>query len=114
MAAGYFFDTAGGEWKPHPRFAGAFVLPLIAAAHNPGLTVSLVRLMPGAALPVHVHQNSIETFYVLRGIGVCRVGESECKIKPGWLGYAPPVIEHSIRNTGDEPLEAISIFNPPL
>ncbi len=110
----YVFNSAAGQWNPHPRFAGAFVLPLITSEQNAGLTVWRVRLLPGAGIPPHTHPDSTETFLVLQGVALCCVGDVETEMKPGDMGYAPPGIEHRIRNLSDEPLEAISIFNPPL
>ncbi len=110
----YVFDSTAGEWHPHPRFAGAFVKPLITSEMNPGLTLSRVKLLPGGELPPHTHETATETFYVLSGEAQCRIGDEEIALKAGQGGYAPPGISHTVRNTGPEELHAISIFNPPL
>ncbi len=110
----FLIDSAEQPWKPHPRFEGASVCPLITTDQNPHLTVNLVRLEPGSGLPLHTHEHSTETFYILRGKARCRVGDEERVIGPGVIGYAPPGVPHQVVNIGDETLEAISIFNPPL
>lgn len=110
----YIIDSQRGEWTPHPRFTGAFLRPLITAAENPGLTVSRIRLLPGAEITPHQHANSTETFYILSGVALCRIGDVEMEMRPGQVGYAPPGVEHRVCNPGTEPLEALSIFNPPL
>ncbi len=110
----YLFDTESGDWQPHPRFEGAFIRPLITSKQNPGLTATRVRLLPGAGLPPHSHPHSTETFYILRGVAACRVGGEEMEMRPGQMGYAPPGVEHTVQNRGREPVEALSIFNPPL
>lgn len=102
------------DWKPHPRFAGVFLKPLITREMNPGLTLNLVRVAPGGVLATHTHESSTETFFILRGRGVCCIGEAEFALEPGVCGYAPPGTLHSVRNTGAEELEALAIFNPPL
>lgn len=112
--ANYLFDSAAIEWRPHPRFEGAFVKPLITSEMNSSLTLSRVKLQPGGELPPHTHEASTETFYVLSGEAYCRVGEEEATLKAGHYGYAPPGVSHTVRNTGQEDLHAISIFNPPL
>ncbi len=112
--ADYLFDTQAGEWLPHPRTAGAFSRPLITAAQNPGLTIARIRLLPGAEIAPHSHPASTETFFILSGAAVCRVGTTEMEMGPGQMGYAPPGVEHRVRNLGSEPVEALSIFNPPL
>jgi len=110
----YLFDSTKDEWRPHPRFEGAFVKPLITSEMNPGLTLSRVKLLPGGELPPHTHETSTETFYVLSGEVHCRIGDEETILKASHCGYAPPGVSHAVRNTGQEDLHAISIFNPPL
>jgi len=102
------------DWKPHPRSTGVFLKPLITREMNPGLTLNLVRVAPGDAIAPHTHKASTETFFILRGRGVCCIGEAEFALEPGVCGYAPPGTLHSVRNTGAEELEALAIFNPPL
>ena len=109
----YLIRASEQPWQPHPRFEGAAVCPLIQAAQHLGLTVNLVRLEPGCGLPLHTHEHSTETFYILRGQARCRVGEEEQVIGPGVLGYAPPGVPHQVTNVGTETLEALSIFQPP-
>ena len=110
----FIFDTEQGEWHPHPFAKGAMVRPLITQEQNPGLTIARVRLLPGAELPAHTHADSTETFFILSGVALCRVGDQVVEMRPGQIGYAPPGVEHAVRNPGDEPVEALSIFNPPL
>ena len=102
------------DWKPHPRFARVFLKPLITRAMNPDLTVNLVRLAPGGEITPHIHDAATETFYILSGQGMSWVGDEQFELAPGDCGYAPSGVMHSVRNTGDADLEAISIFNPPL
>ncbi len=112
--ADYIFDTQTGEWTPHPRIRGVFIRPLITPSDNPGLTISRIRLLPGAEITPHRHPLSTETFIILSGIALCRVGETQMEMCPGQMGYAPPGMEHGVCNPGTEPVEALSIFNPPL
>ncbi len=102
------------EWKPHPRFAGVFVKPLVTCEANPGLAVNLVRLAPGGEITPHVHPDSTETFYILKGSGVSWVDGDPIELAPGVCAYAPPAITHSVCNTGEVDLEALSMFNPPV
>jgi len=110
----FLIDPQTRDWQPHPRFPGASVRPLIMPAHNLGLAISQVRLLPGCELPAHSHPASTETFFVLAGVVLCRVGDEERLLRQGEIGFAPPGVAHHIRNPGPEPAEALSIFNPPL
>jgi mannose-6-phosphate isomerase-like protein (cupin superfamily) len=102
------------DWKPHPRFAGVSLKALITAETNSGIAVNLVRLQPGGEITPHVHSTSTETFYILRGHGLSWIGEEQLALEPGVCAYAPPQVMHSVCNTGDTELEALSIFNPPV
>ncbi len=102
------------EWKPHPRFACVFLKSLVTSEMNPDLTLSLVRLEPGSEIPPHTHPQSTETTYILTGRGMCWIGTEEFELEPGVCSYAPPGVTHSVCNTSNSVLEAISVFNPPL
>ena len=108
------FNSALGEWRPHPRFKGALVKPLVTSEMNPGLTLSRVKLLPGGELPPHIHEPSTETFYVLSGEARCHIEDGEATLKAGHCGYVPPGVSHAVRNIGQEGLHAISNFNPLL
>lgn len=112
--SGYLFHDESNDWRPHPRVPGVAIKPLVTAAMNPELTVSQVKLPPGADIPPHTHDTSTETFYILSGKALCRVADEERILYPGDGGYAPPGVVHTVRNTGEQDLLAISIFNPPL
>lgn len=106
-------DTSG-DWTPHPRVARVWIKQLVTREMNPGLTVNLVRVPPGAEITLHTHDGSTETFYILAGRGVCRIGAEEFALAPGVCAHAPPGIPHTVRSTGDTELEALAIFNPPV
>lgn len=106
----YLFDSTTVEWRPHSRFDGVFVKPLITSEMNPNLTLSRVKLLPGRELPPHTHEVSTEIFYVLSGEAHCRVGDEEITLKAGHYGYVPAGVNHAVRNIGQEDLHAISIF----
>lgn len=102
------------DWSPHPRYARVFLKKLVTTQMNPGLNVNLVRVAPAGEISPHIHDASTETFYVLAGCGMCRIGDKEILLEPGVCAYAPPAVLHSVHNTGDDYLEAISVFNPPI
>ena len=80
---------------------------------NAGLSVNLVRIAPGGEIAPHTHADATETFYILKGHGISRIGREEIALEPGTCAYAPPQVIHGVCNTGDADMEAISIFNPP-
>lgn len=62
------------------------------------LLIALVRVDPGASVPVHVHEHSDEIFDVLEGNGeIFRNGEWEA-IVPGMTVLVEAGARHAIRN----------------
>lgn len=112
--SGGIIDPTTQDWQPHPRFPDAFLKPLVGPTANPGLNINLVRLLPGATIPPHVHETSTETFIILAGRARCKIGEVDYEMAAGMCGYALPGVTHGVSNAGDTPMEALSIFNPPL
>ena len=100
-------------WTPHTRFEGVLMKQLVTGAVNPALSIILAQVAPGKALPPHTHQ-SVETFYLLRGTGICTMGDKEVSFGPGSCFIAPVGFTHHLRNTGDEPVELMAIFAPPV
>jgi mannose-6-phosphate isomerase-like protein (cupin superfamily) len=68
---------------------------------------------PVSHAPAHVHPKEEEVIYVLMGRGEVYLGGVAEPLVPGTCVYAPPGIEHSIRNTGEEPLKVAYAFSPP-
>lgn len=101
-------------WGPHPRYEGLLMKVLIPGAVNPALNVSRVRVDVGKGIPPHVHANSSETFYILQGTGICYMDGLAVPFGPGACFYAPAGYEHHLENTGEEPVEILAIFAPPV
>lgn len=76
-----------------------FKLPKIAMSH--------VSVKPGEAVPPHVHQNEEQTYWIIRGKGMVKLGNEEYEVEGGKAIYIPLGTEHSIKNTGEEPLEYV-------
>jgi mannose-6-phosphate isomerase-like protein (cupin superfamily) len=72
----------------------------------------LVILEPGEAPPPHVHKDTEQVFYVLRGAGELRIGSAEDRrfpVSPGDLVRIPPGTIHRVRCEGAEPLVYLSV-----
>lgn len=68
---------------------------------------------PGRA-PGHVHQEEEETIYILSGYGRIHLGSQVEELRPGVAVYIPAQVEHSIENTGNEPIKLVFAFSPPV
>jgi mannose-6-phosphate isomerase-like protein (cupin superfamily) len=74
--------------------------------------VFLVVLEPGEAPPLHVHHDTEQVFYVLRGSGLLQIGADPGErfpVAPGNLVRVPPSTLHRIFCQGTEPLEYLSV-----
>ena len=86
----------------------------IKVAEDDTITVFVVRLGEGAEIKAHFHKMHDETVYVIKGTGRMLVGDKWTDIKRGTLHFNPMGKVHYTKNTGDEPLVAISIFTPAM
>ena len=65
---------------------------------------------PGPAL--HVHPEFDETFYVIEGSLVFRVGEETQTAGPGTVAFVPRGTPHTFANPDDAPARTLVLFNP--
>ncbi len=102
------------EWKEHPRIKNIFIKTLLTSADNALANVSLVKIPVGSAVARHLHPKEVETVYLLQGQGSLILGETETSVKAGQVVAIPKGLEHELINNGDEPIELIAFFTPPI
>jgi mannose-6-phosphate isomerase-like protein (cupin superfamily) len=76
---------------------------------------ALTRLVlePGAEVPTHTHEESVEILYVERGRARMVVESETFEIGPGDGVYIPAAVPHSAEVVGDEPLIAVQVYVGP-
>ena len=100
------FDDLG-EIGPLPLADGY----LARAVHGERLTLAVVEIEPGAALPAHSHAN--EQFgLVLEGSVVFRVGDETRTLGPGGIWRIPGDTLHSVEG-GEGGAVVVDVFSPP-
>ncbi len=114
MSAPHFFDAQGQPWTPHPTIPGILTKPLETRATYPAASVQLVQVAAGGVIGRHTHAVETETAYVLAGEGVLQWGDEERALTPGTGVTIPPGIPHSLRNTGEAPMEIYAVHIPPV
>ncbi len=109
-------DSEKLEWGPHPnpKHVGVLMQTLIDAQTNPLATVHRVRIAPGGEIVPHIHEKSTETFLVTSGRALCTMGDATTEFRAGNLGYAPAGTRHGLKNLGDEEVQLVAVFTPPL
>jgi quercetin dioxygenase-like cupin family protein len=72
---------------------------------------ALHEAFPNLKCKPHVHA-SAQISCIIKGKLKMRIGDEECVISPGEIGFVPPNIEHSIESL-DEYVLVLDVFSPP-
>jgi mannose-6-phosphate isomerase-like protein (cupin superfamily) len=111
---GTTLKTAMQEEYQHPTHERFFMRDVVTTATNPALSVHRGRIEVGGEIRPHVHDGQTETFYILSGQASCTMGEETVPFSAGSCGVAPSGVLHGLKNVGDEPVELLALFTPPL
>lgn len=93
-----------GEAEMHVLLKGADEM------YNKGRIFNHVFLAPGAEIGWHIHKGDGETYYILAGKGEYSDNGNIITVGPGDVTFVDEGEGHSMKNTGDEPLEAIALI----
>jgi mannose-6-phosphate isomerase-like protein (cupin superfamily) len=105
----YVFSTNEFIHYRFPTHTNDLVMDRAEATTSEAFTVILE---PGEAPPLHVHHDTEQVFYVLKGAGELHVGdagEQHFQVKPGDLVRIPPSTWHQILCKNEKPLVYLSI-----
>ena len=105
----YVFPTTNTVRYRFPTHTNDLVMDRSEAATSEAF---LVVLEPGEGPPLHVHHDTEQVFYVLRGAGELHIGEGagqRFRVAPGDLVRIPPHTHHRIQCDGAEPLVYLSV-----
>ena len=111
---GKIITTAEQEEYAHPMHERFFLRDVVVAADNPALSVHRGRIEPGGEIIPHTHEGQTETFHILSGQAVCTMDSELTTVSTGQCCVAPPGVVHGLKNNGDEPVELLALFTPPL
>lgn len=76
------------------------------------ITMGKTIVEPHTDMDPHVHEGEEEIVFVIKGTGEAIVGDIVEKMEPDTAVVFPQGVEHAVRNTGDETLEFVFMFNP--
>ncbi len=110
----YFFKQKEIKFAPHPRFSGVKWALLIDSQKSTQVSVSLLAIDPGVEIPIHVHDQQVDSIYVLEGKGQAYLNGNWEEIEKGDYILVPVGEEHGVKNTGKEPLKLFIVHSPPL
>lgn len=67
---------------------------------------------PGHGIPMHVHRNEDETFYILEGEVEVQLGDKAITAHAGDTVFLPRDVPHGFRITGDKPAHMLITVAP--
>ena len=70
-----------------------------------------VGVIPPGRAPLHSHTYD-EIVYVIEGDGILHMNDGESPLGPGSCVHPPPLHEHSLENTGAQPMRVLGVFHP--
>jgi len=111
---GKIVTTAEQEEYAHPKHDRFFLRDVVVAADNPALSVHRGRIEPGGEILPHTHDGQTETFYILAGQALCTMAQEKTVVNAGQCCVAPSGVVHGLKNDGEEPVELLALFTPPL
>lgn len=89
-----------------------YIGPANSSARN--LTVGVATFPPGSTPPGHVHDAQEEVIYIVSGRGRLVTPAGTAALEPGTAVYIPIGLHHATESLGDEPLELVSVYSPPV
>ena len=109
-----FVQNNAVVFKPHPKFNGVSIAKLAGKDQGASLGVSILLLEPGIEIPVHTHDESVDSIYCLEGQGEIFVSGLWQPLGPGDYCLVPAKEEHGVRNGKDGKLKLFIVHSPPL
>ena len=62
------------------------------------------KLIPGASVGMHKHENNSEILFVISGTGTATCNGNKEKLSPGVCHYCPKGLSHAVTNDGTDDL----------
>ena len=95
----------------HLLFSGMEVL-VRASAESTGGAFTVLEERDPIDVPLHVHRDRDELFYVLEGAHVFTVGDTEYEAGPGDLVFGPRGVPHAQRRVVPRVGRILTLFSP--
>lgn len=103
------------EWFEPPLHTKALAKNLITPENTEATNCSLrlFRMEPGGTAEPHSHKKVEHIFYVISGQLLLICDGEKHFLNTGDAVYIPPGVQHSAKNTADEPAILVVINSPP-
>ena len=84
------------DWNPHPKFPGVEIAYLLTKRdEDVDMTCAIVHWKVGAEIPRHIHEDSDDILYILKGKAKIWIdGYGDIPLKAGSFVRVPKGVEH--------------------
>lgn len=98
-----------------PAHAGTVNRRLVGRDFGAGFELIHGRIEPGGEASRHYHVDEAQIVYILSGEAAVALGDdAPRRCGPGTVIRIPKGLVHEVVTTGDEPLEVLVLYGPPL
>jgi quercetin dioxygenase-like cupin family protein len=98
-----------------PAHSGTVNRRLVECEFGAGFEMVLGRVAPGGEASRHYHRTEAQVVYILKGEADVALGDSPPRrCGPGTVIRIPPGLVHEVVTVGEEALECLVIYAPPL
>ncbi len=101
-------------FEDHPKFPGVRIAKLVTGKDSEQVGISILEVAPGVEIPVHTHDSSIDSIYVLEGAGRAFVNGEWQGISAGDYILVQTMEEHGVKSDEDGGLRLFIVHSPPL
>jgi quercetin dioxygenase-like cupin family protein len=98
-----------------PAHSGTVNRRLVGREFGAGFEMILGRVAPGGEASRHYHVDEAQIVYILNGEADIALGDdAPLRCGPGTVIRIPKGLAHEVVTAGDEPLECLVLYAPPL
>lgn len=102
------------EMKPHPKFEGVKIGFLLTKEKHPELSITILEVLPGIEIPVHVHEKEVDVIFILEGEAEVFINNTWQRAKRGDIIVVSPGEEHGVKALGEKVLKCYIVHAPAL
>ena len=101
-------------FQDHPTFEGVKMAQLAGKNDGSPVGISILKIESGVEIPIHIHKESIDSIYCLKGCGEIFDGSGWKGLNQGDYCFVPSGERHGVKNTGNDILKLFICHSPPL
>ena len=110
----HFLHSDAYRFEEHPKFHRVRLAKLAGNDQQSPAGISMLELEPGAEVPVHTHENSIDSIFVMSGNAEIYHDGQWHHASEGDYCFVPAGEEHGVKNQSEQILRLFIVHSPPL